>query len=364
MSDGGTGDLALSILRKLVAGQTSLSERSIAEGFQVTNTSVRADNTGTGYTVGQTLGGYAPPPGQAVYVDSITVTASKDVTIWIQRSNANLIANGGVPMLYPVSVGPTYGGTVSIPINDILAEGESFAYVLRNAVAQADSTNATTLAATLFTVAVGFHGRRITNDFDYSASGVMMAIGDSITNTTGPTYGAEFYDFQVKRWLAKQGKRYRVVRKGDGGWTTSHAYAAMMRGVFNIPQVDLITFMLGTNEASLAAFQANFPSFISWKQDFYPKAKMLFIGSPPRQDANEAGVLQPIRAYQSSTIAALNDPLIRFVSLANAFVSAGDTNYITNDTTTSTTRVHPNALGHAAMASVITGDLTASKWIL
>ena len=325
--------------------QSSFESIVSREGSQLTGTSVGANNATTAYTVGQSIGGIGPGANQAWLVETIAISSTKDVVVFVQRANANLIANGAASSLIPVMVGPTYG-FATVPIKGVLREGESISFVLQTAVAQAASSSAPD-----FTIRAGFHGSRLTNDFAFESPKVMLCIGDSITNTTGPTFGSEFYHAVFQRYLWSQGKQYRRILKGDGGWKTSHALISLKRNLLDVPQADAILFMLGTNETALSDFQANFPSFLSYKKDRYPDAKMVVIGPPPRQDAIETSVLVPLRSYAQAAVSAESNVL--YVSFAAAFSAIGDTNYITNDGTASGGRVHPNALGHAGMAAVL-----------
>ncbi|NML93821.1 SGNH/GDSL hydrolase family protein [Novosphingobium olei] len=338
-----------------VRGDRSIQERAVREGYPLTASSIGASNSGGGLAIGASLGGIGPGPGQAWFIESISLTSLIDVVVWVQRAMAPIIANGAASQLTPVLVGPNYG-CPTITINSILREGESISFILRTTVTTGSGTDT-------FQFRAGMTGHRMTNDFAFEAPKVWLAIGDSITNTTGPTYGSEFYTAQVARAYRAQGKWYRRILKGDGGWQTAHAVIAMKRGVLDVPQADLVTLMLGTNELLLTDVQTNLPPLLAWMRDMYPSAKKCIIGAPPRQDSIETSVLQPVRSYAASAVSALNDPSFRFTSLATAFSAVGDTNYITTDGTSSGARVHPNLAGHTAMATALKADWDNASFV-
>lgn len=321
----------------------------LREGQQLTATSAAGNNSAGGLAIGATLGSVGPGPCQAWFIESIGLSSLLDVVVWIQFANSNVIANGAASSLIAVMVGPNYGGAV-VPINQFIREGESVTFILRTTVATGSGTDT-------FGFRAGFNGHRVTNDFSFENDKVWLAIGDSITNTTGPTYGSEFYHSLVQDYLLTNRKGYRRILKGDGGWKTSHAVIALKRGYFNVPSPKLITLLLGTNETLTSDYTTNLPLFTAWKQARYPDAIMCVLGPPPRQDSIETTVLAGIRTGAASHVASLNDPNIRYLSLGTAFSAVGDTNYITTDGTSSGARVHPNSAGHAGMASVITADL-------
>src|SRR6187402_341447 len=192
--------------------------RLTSEGYQLSATSVAGNNSAGALAVGASIGAYSAPPGQCAYIESISLASALDVILQVQIFNAALIANGATPQIIPVGVGPNYGSPV-VPINAILREGESVAFILRTAVASGAGTDTLQLRC-------GLSGYRITNDLQFDAPKVHLAIGDSITNTTGLTYGSEYYHALLGRRLRKDRNPYRRILKGDGGWKSSHAQIA------------------------------------------------------------------------------------------------------------------------------------------
>lgn len=335
----------------LLAGARGI-ERGVLlrEGFQSTATSAAGDNSAGAMAVGASLGSIAPLPGHCLWVESISLHSAIDILVFVQRADANMIANGAASSLNPVAVGPTYGSPV-ISVNDLVREGESISFILRSAVSSGAGTNTLQFRG-------GFLGRRVTNDLAFEATKVAMIIGDSIVNTTGPTYGSEFFHALLGRDLRKAGKHHRRILKGDGGWKTAHAVIAMQRGWFDVPQADLICMMLGTNETLLSDFQANLPLLVSWMQDMYPRSLKCIIGPPPRQDSVETNLLQPLRIWTDTYVAGLGDPKFHFTSLGESFDRTNSALYAASDGAAGT-RVHPIAAGHLAMKSTLVSDWQA-----
>lgn len=326
----------------------------LREGFQATATSMAGDNSGGALAVGASLGSVAPLPGHCLWVESISLQSSIDIIVFVQRADGGLIANGAASGLAPVAVGPSFGSPV-IPVQDIIREGESITCVLRTAVPSGGGTNTLNFRA-------GFMARRVTNDLAFEMPKVWLVIGDSITNTTissqssgGTSYGSDFYHSQTARQMRKEGKRYRRIVKGDGGWKSSHAVAAMKRGWFDVPQADLISIMLGTNETVLSEFQANLPALVAYLQDMYPNSMKCIIGPPPRQDSIETSVLVPLRAYLADYVPGLSDNKFHYTSLATSFDRTVDANYLASDGAGGT-RVHPVASAHTAMKDTLVAD--------
>lgn len=332
----------------------------LREGFHSTATSVAGDNSGGALAVGASLGSIAPLPGHCLWVESISLHSAIDILVFVQRADAGLIANGAASGLNPVAVGPTYGSPV-IPINDLIREGESITFVLRTAVTSGAGTNTLNFRA-------GFLARRVTNDLAFEMPKVHLVIGDSITNTTissassgGTSYGSDFYHAQLGRDMRAAGKNYRRVVKGDGGWKSSHAVYAMKRGWFDVPQADLITVMLGTNETLLSDYQTNLPLLYDYLRDMYPTSMISVVGPPPRQDSIETSLLVPLRTWASGYVAGLGDSKARFTTLAASFDRTIDANYLASDGA-SGTRVHPVASAHTAMKDTLIADWQGSNF--
>ncbi len=323
--------------------QPAFHDRLLREGWQATATYVRGDNSAQSYTVGQALGGYSPPPGRALWISNITVSSTRDATFWIQRGDQSLLANGAIKSVQAVNVGPSYGGTVIIPVASFLAEGESVQFSVRTEIAQNVSGD--------FSWMCGIDGRLITNDFWLEAARTMLVIGDSISCTTipgGTAYGCDFYHSLIAQELRAAGKPIRRIVKGDGGWKTAHAVTAMKRGQLDVGPADLILLMLGTNEVSVADFSANLRVLLGWKMHCYPGAELIVLAPPPRADAAETETMVPMRVAAQSVVAEYDDPKISYVSLAGAFAATA-ANLPDN--------VHPTAAAHQAMAAQLAGAM-------
>jgi len=276
----------------------------------------------------------------AWFVDTLTLSSNEDIMVLVTTSAPSIAAAGITGMNYRVML--KAGVPLPISINRFIYELNTISIL----------TQTVTTSGFSFTSSLG--GVRVCNDFAFDADKTMLVIGDSISNGTGPSYGVDSYTFIVRDWLYSQGKSTRCILKGSGSYTSANITALRKTGQLMPTAPDLVLYNIGINDASLAAFQAEFPSILAHKQKYWPNAKMICLGMTPKQGANEAAVSVPIRSYMATTIAALNDPKIYYCSLANAFSPVGDTYYMTTDNTTNTTRIHPNDAGHLLMAGVIT----------
>lgn len=319
----------------------------LRDGYQATGATLGGSNSAGSLAVGFVVGELRPQTGSLIYVKSITLTSLIDVNVWIEVIDASLIANSAVPTITSVDVGPNRGNA-TVEINGFIREGELIRVTLRTAVASGGGTNTLDFRA-------GFHARRFTNDLAFEAPKTMLVIGDSITNTTGPSFGSEFYHTRVALDLKSQGKHYRRIVKGDGGWKSSHAVYAMKRGWFEVSTPDLITVMLGTNETVLADYQANMPQLVDYLKASYPKAVICLIGPPPRQDSVETSVLVPLRSWLSSYVTGLANPNIYFTTVADSFDRTDANNYVATDGAAGT-RVHPTGTAHGLMKAAIMAD--------
>lgn len=323
----------------------------VREGSQMTGAGSSTSNSAAAIAVGATVGAFSPPKGHMWYVETITATSALDILIWPQIGNGNLIANGLSTQIPGIACGPNYGPGI-LPINKFVREGESITFVIRTAVASGAGTDTLQLR-------VGASGHRVTNDLSFEKPNVWLAIGDSHTNTTGPANGTEFYHAQVARALNKVGKSYRRIAKGDGGWKSSHALIAMQTVGFDVAQADLITIMLGTNETVVADYQANIPPIMTYLQEMYPLSNKVLIGAPPRQDATEVSIQQPIRDWAASYVAGLGDPTVTYTSLAAAVDRTDSSLYLASDGAAGT-RVHITGAGHTLLKNALLANWQAN----
>lgn len=337
-------DRPLPVLSRSTIGE-SLPERLAREGSQITNTYVRGDNGAAAFSVGHVLGSFAPPPGRSSWIETITVCSTRDVTIWIQRLDSQLNANGAGPAIQAVMVGPSYGATAIVPVNAFLREGEAISYVLRTAVPQNAGAD--------FAYFCGLQGRLVSNDFFVDAPRTMLVLGDSISTTTiggGSAYGGDFFHAQLAGSLRSEGRDIRRIVKGDGGWKAKHGTAAMRRGNLDVGPVDLILVMLGANDTSTNEYVDNLTALIGWKKKQYPAVPLVVLAPVPRLDAAENTYLVPIRAATQSLVTQLADPSIHYIDCGQAF--AGTAANLPDN-------VHPTAAAHAQIASHVRSALIA-----
>lgn len=313
----------------------------VREGMPIFSSSSNASGV---KAEGASLTSHFIAAGHAWFVDTLTLSSNEDISVLVTISAPSIAATGITGMNYRVML--KAGVPLPILINRFIYELNTISVVCQ------------TVTTSGFSFISSLGGVRVCNDFAFDADKIMLVIGDSISNGTGPSYGVDSYTFIVRDWLYSQGKSTRCILKGSGSYTSANITALRKTGQLMTTTPDLILYNIGINDASLAAFQAEFPSILAHKQKFWPKAKMICLGMSPRQGASEASISVPIRSYMASTVAALNDPKVFYCSLETAFSSVGDTYYMTTDGTTNTTRIHPNDAGHALIASVITQFIT------
>lgn len=326
----------------------------LREGYQYTNGSISGSNEDGIITVGTALGGLGPPIGSNLYIDSVAIHSEIDCLIWVQRSDSSLIANSAASNIQPIACGPSYGSQV-VPIMGLLREGESISFICRTEIASGAGTNT-------FQFRGGMNAYRITNDLAFEAPKSMMIIGDSISNTTGPTNGTQYWHARTSLSLKAAGNPYRRIVKGDGGWKTSHALDYLQRGGFDIADPELIMIMLGTNETVLADYQTNIVEIVDYLREKFPDAKMCLVGPPPRQDSIELTVLVPLRAWTDSYVTSLADPAIHFTSLGDSFDRTIASNYIASDGPDGT-RIHPTGETHGVMTLALLAEWGSSGFI-
>lgn len=326
----------------------------LREGFQATSTTFGASNSSGALAIGTNIGSIIGRTGHNIYIDSISMHCLIDCLIWVQRSDSSLIANLAAPGMLPVLCGPTYGNAI-VPLNMLLREGEGLFFVLRSAIPSGAGTNT-------FEFRAGVTAYSITNDLAFEAPKTMLVIGDSISNTTGPSNGKEFWHARVSLNLKSNRNHYRRIVKGDGGWRTSHALDYLQRGGFDIADPELIMIMLGTNESILADYQANIAEIVSYLRQMFPDAKICLVGPPPRQDSVELTVLVPLRAWTQTYVDGSGDANLHFTSLGNSFDRTVDSNYVASDGAGGT-RVHPTGTAHGLMATALLADWESSGFM-
>lgn len=203
---------------------------------------------------------------------------------------------------------------------------------------------------------------------DVSANLAVMWMGDSITRGTGSTpieqnNSAEHYSLQVTRSLKQRGYRFRPILKAQSSMTTSSQIQAMKWGYYDAERADLIINMIGandvynllpgglTNTTAQATYKANLTTLIKYNLALYPNAKILMLGTTPSHDDAQEAITITSRTLMQQVVTTINNPNVKYGSLATAFDRTNTANYLPGD------NIHPTAQNaiSAAIMTIIDG---------
>lgn len=106
--------------------------------------------------------------------------------------------------------------------------------------------------------------------------------------------------------------------------------------------------------AALPSYTADLNSFMDWKQNSYPNAKLLVIGPTPLANTTSEATLATLRSAAASAVTTRADPKITYVSLGAAFDPTNAANYAGDG-------VHPLASygAHYAMLQALASKVDA-----
>lgn len=319
--------------QKLLTIQQTIEERIEAEC--VPSYGMYTEKNGAWTT--NSIGGFSPSPGCMLYLEQISVTADKPHALQLTTAYNGLIPSGQVNEIVRLNT-----TSIVLPYRRFCPERESISLSFINSPG-GDTETKLYMSAT---------GRVVSNDF-FKRGDPIVVISDSIASGTGPTSGVkEYIQLFIKFLDGLSLRKYRKVLKSKGGWASANILNLVLSG--RVQQVQsnfgVLLINIGMNDPNLSTYQTNLPQIHSQLRAAYPGWVIWVLGPTPRQDGNEASVLVPIRNYAQTFVSGLSDPLTWYLTLGDAFNPSGDTFYITNDGTSSGTRIHPNDLGHAAMA--------------
>jgi len=277
----------------------------------------------------------------------------------------SIVASCNVPILAQVEVSAdTAGRFPGTPIRAMLAANQPLTvptsflvrgFQVQNGIVSLRVVRAFDAAPTTVDLwgSISATGWAITDDFDWSAPKVALFVGDSILNGTGPTATARMWPFLVKSYWRSLGTRARIVLKSVSGSTSSDHEAWRAAGYHDIPQVDLVVYALGVNDAGTGAadatYTANLAAFWAHVSKRWPAAKMIVCGPTPIENNTAETRAAGLRAAGAAWVAAQASANLRFVDLGSAFDRTLSGNYASSDAAGS--RVHPNNTGHAAVGA-------------
>lgn len=350
-----TGSIFAGLAQEAGAKRRGISlERMLLEGEPW---STAANFAGTLSGTAQSLGSFSLPTlGKAFYIEQLTISSNRQIDVQAQFQ-VNLTGQGhthrhivypGVPLVVPVRalVRPAYANVGNAVIGGLTSK----------AVIDATPTGATVYATA--------SGIGVYDDFNLTADKVALWIGDSVTNdTTGITSKITSYHWLLRERLRALGYDIRFINKSISGTTSVDHEKLRAYGTYVFPQVDLICYSLGVNDAGnavpTATYTANLNALIAWKKSRYPNATLLIFGTTPLENNTSETAAVALRSAASSAVTSAADSKIRYCNLGAAFDrTQGTTVYTTTDSAGS--RVHPNDTGHAAIDAVVGTYLAGS----
>jgi len=343
----------------VVGGYGSLIERLAIEGdplpsgAQITTISnpASASVTGGGYSLGSLT---APQPGRAFHVLNANVSASHLMAGQLFATFPGVSGIGTPPVTNPgwLSGG---GSTASIRLDAWFRSADQYAgSAFSINVKQFIDTVGISVGGTPTVYAsTGFTGYTLADDLNFNAAKTILVLGDSRNNGTGPTTVDLHPGKVITNFYRSKGIDARYVLKAYSGSTTGGHAIKIDRGSYDgIQKIDLIVYDLGTNDAAqaraTATSVADMQTAITWKQRFWPNAKMLILGSPPLQNNTFETAMDALRTAQAAAITTLADPNVKFFSFKDAFNRAAGSNYVASDGADGT-RIHPTDAGLTQM---------------
>lgn len=206
-----------------------------------------------------------------------------------------------------------------------------------------------------FYITVNAIGQEMYQNKDPFADYTILGVGDSIMkgyNAPGSSGIYASYFSQIHKYYQDKGLRVNAINKGIPGAQSQDIATALTWGWADVDNVNLIFDCAGTN---LSASNQEFTDGLNGRLDYYksryPNARVIVMSPISRADASESTVAGYRTIIQSTAIArGLN-----YIDLSQAFsisdpqfgVTAGE--------------VHPNTVGHTAIATYIKNYLTANN---
>ena len=331
----------------------SLRERVASEGFAWSGSVIYSGAPATG-SQNTALGIFSLPSlTRAVYIDKIIVTSNKTAVLSLfyqSPLNASQIQHNFRCIVTPSAPLVLEVGAFVRPGDYIAAGSTSTTFANLNLRNMLDADGSGTV------IEASMIGWSLYDDLNLAADKVVLRVGDSITNgTAGVTSKLTSYEWMSRQYLRSFGSNLRLVNKSISG-STSVAHERMRGyGDYDMPQVDLLEYSLGANDAaqgtSTATFKSNVAAMIAHKKALYPNAKMVVYGCSPLQVNAQETAAVALRTAAQQAVTEANDPKVLFCDLGDAFDRTVNGNYATSDG--AGTGVHPSDAWHAAIYNVV-----------
>lgn len=314
----------------------SLIERLNREG-DPTGTAQRLNFTT--FAGGSTISPISTPAvGRAIYVKQFNAFSTSPLAGRLQMSNVSAWSGSGTTPLMDVgfSCGPGYAATLDV--DQFIRSGD------RTGVGVLISQWLDSAVAGTQVFGVGATAWSLADSINFDAKKVILMLGDSTWNGTGPTTVDTCIPYLINRFFREQGQDTRYILKAYSGSTSQGHENFRGSGKYEFPQVDALFDNLGINDAvqglTTAASMANLQARIAWRQRRYPKAKHVVFGTTPLQNSTLEAALAAYRAAAAAYIADLGDPNVKFCDLGGSFNRTVDANYAVSDGAGGT-RIHP-----------------------
>lgn len=304
----------------------------------------RATNTATfdGVTDNLGLGTLTPPRvNKIVFLTSFTVSCNQSIDGQFAIGGAN----GTEQLVWRGNI--LKGQAVTVPCKMMLPSWLSSvaSFTCRLTITPESNSLAGSLALT---------GYKITDDLNFSASKVVLAIGDSLLNGTGPTKTANSW---VVKLLAKMKEQadVRLINMSVSGSGTANWEEMIDGGRLDaVQQADVILYAVSVNDAgagtTAAAYRARLEKLLAWKNKKFPNALMIIYGTTPLENSTSHSNAETLRAEAADFVSDTNSPRLKYCNLGAAFTRTDSTKYIVSDSPGN--RVHPNDSGNADIATV------------
>lgn len=334
-----TPDTPLPVIAGPGANSLSLIERLNREGdpagagSRASYTTFTANASGPGPVAGAA-------PGRALFIQSFQAWSTTPIAGRFQINSGGSAWGGtGTFPLMDLNFGCGPGYAANLDINTFYRSGDrtglgvTIPQWLDPAVS---GTQVVGTSATAWTLA---------DSINFDAKKVVLMIGDSTWNGTGPTSVLTCIPFLINKFYRDQpGGDCRYILKAYSGSNSSGHESLRAAGKYEFPQVDAIFYNLGINDAgqgvSPATRTANVQALIAWKQRRYPKAKLVIFGTTPVQDNATEAAIATMRTADQATVAAGADPNVLYCNLGASFDRTVGANYVTTDGADGT-RIHP-----------------------
>jgi len=244
-------------------------------------------------------------------------------------------------------VGPSRSGRVDLNVF-LRSSSRPVANLFRSRLLDLNPSSLDAAGATVSNSAyfsIGTTGYALADSTNFDAKKVHLFIGDSIWNGTGPSTTDTCIPFLINQYYQNKGIDCRYILKAYSGSRSDGHERKRASGDYNFPQVDVIHYNLGMNDAGVLTTNqsmANVTAMVTWALARYPGVKIIIYGPTPRQDANESALVA-LRSAESAYVAGLNNSNVKFCDLGNSFDRTVFANYVSTDTSGSA--VHPGDTG-------------------